>query len=175
MEHTNKTSTTKKVAFWLDQKTILALQTIRAQTGLSMSSAVREALHNYFSFSEVKEAAKKLQQISENLLVEVKTFEEYRLPEMRAEIREMIYQIKQLNSRLNNLTEALEVVAFWAALALEILKTRIFNTTPLSPQEYEKFKKLWHLAHERADARIETLMGKRIWKQKFDPEKNSLK
>ena len=174
-QQTNSTRKRKKLTLWLDEKTILALQTIRAQTSISMSSLVRQALYNYFSQTEIKNVAEKLQFINENLLVEFENFKNHRLPEMRAEVRELAYQVKQLNFRLDKLTEALEVVAFWGALISELIKVRLFNTKSLSQEEYERFKKLWYLAHERADARIESLMGKRVWKQKFDPEKDPLK
>jgi len=168
------TSERKKLTVWLDKKTIQSIQVIREQTGLSISSLVKQALLNYFSHNEIKNAAERLQRISENISVELKNFEEYRLPEIRAEVREMIYQIKQLNSRFDQLVQLLEVVAFWSALAVELFKTRLFNTRPLSPEEYENYKTLWQKVHEIADARVESLLGKRIWKQQFDPARNPL-
>ena len=170
-----KTRKMKRVVVWLDQDTIRTLQSFQDKLSLSSSSIVRQALHEYFAIPEQKEIAKKLQEISQDLLTELKIFEEHRIPELKSEIQELAYQIKQFNFKLDKLTEALEVVAFWGALISELIKVRLFNTKSLSQEEYERFKKLWYLAHERADARIESLLGKQVWKQKFDPEKNPLK
>ena len=165
----------KKVTFWLDQESLLSLQVLRDKKSLSVSAILREALREYLTLSETREALKKIEKAAEDLKTEAKIFEEYRMPEIKAELKELTFQVKQLNSQINKLTETLEVVAFWGSLVCELIKTRIFNTTPLSNEEYERFKKFWHLAHERADARIESLMGKRVWKNKFSPEKDPLK
>jgi len=170
----NSSGRLKRVAVWLDQESILTLQVLRDKLSLSTSAILRQALREYLSLPETKEIAKRLQQVAENFLTEVKIFEEHRIPEIKSELKELTYQVKQLNFRLDKLTEALEVVAFWGALVSELIKVRLFNTKSLSPEEYEKFKNMWQGAHEAADVRIENLLGKRVWNKKFNPEKNPL-
>ena len=125
-----KTRKMKRVVVWLDQDTIRTLQSFQDKLSLSSSSIVRQALHEYFAIPEQKEIAKKLQEISQDLLTELKIFEEHRIPELKSEIRELAYQVKQLNSRLDKLVQLLEVVAFWSALTPELIKVRLFNTKP---------------------------------------------
>jgi len=171
----DKSKKLKKVTFWLDQESLLSLQVLRDKKSLSVSAILREALREYLTLSETREVLKKVEKAAEDLKTEARILEEHRVPELKAEIKELAFQVKQLNSRINKLTETLEVVAFWGSLVCELIKTRIFNTSSLTNEEYERFKKFWWLAHERADARIESLMGKRVWKGRFEPEKDPLK
>ncbi|MDL1971479.1 MAG: hypothetical protein LWW94_11070 [Candidatus Desulfofervidaceae bacterium] len=77
--------------------------------------------------------------------------------------------IARLEAKLKTLEDVLCVVAFWGALACELIKARSFITMP--QDQHSMFMEKWQKAHEVADRRVEDLLGHRVWKQKFDPTK----
>jgi len=52
----------------------------------------------------------------------------------------------------------------------ELFKTRLFQTRQLSDKEYQTFKEAWEAVHKLADSRLEKLIGKKVWRGKFDPK-----
>lgn len=159
-----------KITAWLDVNLYKALKSISDRKRLSVSDVVREALIEYTGLSEAKELAKRLKEASDDLRLVVKVIEEYRLPEVRAELKELTCQVRDLKEILNKLMKQVEVICFWSALATELIKTKLFNTRTLTKEEYEQYKKLWNLAHEKADERVESLTGKKVWNKKFNPQ-----
>ena len=153
----------KQLTIRLDKKVYKSLKSICGQNGRKMADVIREALSQYLSYSEAREVAGKMREASEKLIGLVRGMED-ELSDFRAELT-------LLRRELRELRKAIEVNCFWSALAVELIKSRIFNSKVLTKDEYEMYKKVWMKAHEKADERIEVLLNKRIWNKKFNPEK----
>ena len=115
------------------------------------------------------------------------SLEGHRLPEVKVELRELGRQVRELHRAFGKLDEKIdeaehglrkeiaelrkwmEVVAFWAALSVELFKARVFQCRALSDQEYAQYKAGWERFHDLADKRIEAITGTRVWKRRFDP------
>ena len=91
-------------------------------------------------------------------------------------LRQQNLQLNELVTLVSELKEVLEVNCFWTALLVELFKVRIIQTKAfgLPEEEFEKFKKTWELSHERADKHVEVLLGRRVWKNLFDPTQDPL-
>ena len=162
----------KELHIRLDKKTFYALQSLADQKGQSVSSVIREAIAEFLSFSETKNTINELKTVLRKLTEQVIIFENS-LPELTAFMRMLNQNLRDLRVELEEMRKAVEVSTFFSALVAEILKVRIFQTKALglSQQEYNIFKNTWQLSHERADLRVQALLGKRVWKRKFNPVK----
>ncbi len=161
----------RKIEIRLDDKTYETLKSLSVQKGLSVSSLVREALAEHLALSEVKNLFKKVNEAMEDVKTITRSLEEYRIPELTAEFKEVNFQLKSLKEEIQRFEKLFEVNLFWGALIAELIKARLFNTQVLGDKEYEAYKKLWEAAHEKADERVESLVGKKVWNRRFNPEK----
>jgi len=159
----------KRVECLLDEEIFKAIQSVSSRYGRSVSSVIREAIVNYLQASEYKEIFFKLKNTTQEVQSAINCLEQYRLPELRAELKEVASQLKSLVKELQKQREALEVVAFWGALTVELLKQRLINTKALTPEQFERFKQAWWRLHSDADKRVNLLLGKPVWRGSFDP------
>jgi len=163
----------KIVSFSLDQKFLQDLQSYAEKEGVSVSDIVRRALQNYLN---KEEALEKIVSASDDLSEQAALLASV-VDRLVSVLRQQNLQLTNLVSLTQDLKEVLEVVCFWTALIVELFKVRILQTKlfGLSEEEFEVFKRVWELSHERADKRVESLLGRRVWKHIFDPTKDPLK
>jgi len=170
-----KNSKQKQLLIRVDEVTYRALQAHADQMGQTVSSVVREAIAEHLSLSQTKLIAAELQSALKKITEQVIVFENS-LPEITGSLKSIVRSLSEIRVELESLRTAVSTVAFFSALMVELFKTRIFQkATGLKDEEYERFKKAWELSHERADLRVESLLGERIWKRKFNPLVDPLK
>ena len=162
----------KEVRVFLDPSVHQALLAQKDRTGKSLSALVGEAVERHLFYSDLRVEVRKAGEIMRdvNRLLEL----------VGAELTGLGEAVRRFERNTNRELEELKkwnrVAAFWVALLVEFFKMRFTQARlGISDEDFETFKKAWRLSHERADARMESLTGERVWKGGFDPERDPLR
>jgi len=159
----------KRLTIRFSDEELQLLERYTGQTGQSASQVIRDAIRRLVSETEIEELSHQTRHLFQKVQTELSSFNDYKLRELNASLKEISWQLLEVKKALEDLTQWLRVIAFWSALSAELFKARLFQCKALSNEEYETFKKLWEKAHELADRRISTLTGETVWNRKFNP------
>jgi len=149
----------------LDRKTFELLEEVASRQGVSKSTLIQQSILEHFGLLELNESLGKLERVAEKFLLQSRKTEEL--------LDEFSLNLKALVKEVSELKKLFEINLFWTVLLTELFKTRLFQTRQLSDKEYQTFKKAWEAVHELADSRLEKLIGKKVWRGKFDPKAES--